>query len=202
MGSNRIILPLTVFLIAMAFAFVFTNKVQKEGPEIEEEVHPMPELLELTMQNQNKEIISLKDLGDSYKLIYFGQLSASDLDWEAVLKMERMASQNFKKPLTPIFFSLDPKRDTIPILQKSLQASAEHVQALFPSQDKLDYLAKAYGIHYQKSELPNSNLNYTIDHNTWYYLTTPDYRILGSYPIQIQDERLIKEIIAHMKQKH
>ena len=205
MGKNRIILPLSVFLIASLSAYFYTGKVQKDASTVvmvEEEVHPMPELLKLRVQNLKAESITLGSMNEDYKLIYFGQLSASDLDWEAVLKMQRLALQNFPKQLSLIFISLDPTRDTKAKLQKLFSPSAKNVEVLYPRENDLIYLTKAYGVHFQVSNLSNSLLNYTIDHNTWYFLTTPDYRILGSYPIQIADERLEKEIIAHMKQKH
>jgi protein SCO1/2 len=203
MGSNnRFILPLVVFLIAMGIAFGFTGYIQNKGPEKIEEAHPMPEILELEFTKANNEIVLLKNISKGFKLIYFGQLTASDTDWETIRKMDRIGKIQFKKDFQPIFITLDPTRDKPKYIQSMFVNSITSVIGLNGSIENISILAKAYGIRHEKFLLPDSKLNYTIDHSDWFYLTTPDYRILGAYPSQINLERLKMEITAHMRHKY
>jgi protein SCO1/2 len=200
---NRIIIPLGVFLLALSLALVFTGYFQKKGPEeVKIESHPLPEIFDLEFQNLIGRTIKLEDIPAGFKLIYFGTVYESEVSSKALHSLYEITLSSHRFELVPIFISLDPERDKAGLIEGFLKPYQGRIKVLTGNLESITELANAYGVRFQKTELPNSALHYTIDHSPWMYLTTPDYRILAAYPTQINMDRLKMEIDSHMKQNH
>lgn len=200
---NRIIIPLGVFLLGLSLALLFSGYFQEKGPkEVVVETHPLPEIFGLQFKTLAEKSTKLEDLPSGFKLIYFGTVYESEVASQALHSLYETTLISHRYELVPVFFSLDPNRDTVSLLKSFIKPYAGKIQVLTGDIEPITKLANAYGVRSQKTELPNSALEYTIDHSPWMYLTTPDYRILAAYPTQINMERLKMEIDSHMKQNY
>jgi protein SCO1/2 len=65
-----------------------------------------------------------------------------------------------------LFISLDPERDSPEALKRYMDAFDPRFIALSGTPEETNQVAKRYKIFWQKTPLPNSALNYTIDHTT------------------------------------
>jgi cytochrome oxidase Cu insertion factor (SCO1/SenC/PrrC family) len=202
MNSNRLLLPLGAFLIALAFSLFLIGNQNKKGPQIvEDEKHPLPEIFNHQFQDTSGNKIQLKDLPHGFRLLYFGTFYASELTPRVLKIQDDILEYKFREPLIPIFFSLDPKRDKPGLVIDTIKMMNSQTTVLFGEEEMITKLSQDFGVRSRKTTLDNSKLEYTIDQSPWMYLTTPDFRIVGAYPIQITKERLKMEIDAHMKRK-
>ncbi|MCC5814795.1 MAG: SCO family protein [Leptospira sp.] len=202
MNSNRLLLPLGAFLIALLLSIFLIGHQNKKGPQIvEDEKHPLPEIFSLEFKDTTGKKIFLKDLPHGFRLLYFGTFYASELTPRVLKIQKEILEYKFREPLTPIFFSLDPNRDKPDLVIGTLKMMNSQTTVLYGEEEMITNLSKDFGVRSRKTILDQSKLEYTIDQSPWMYLTTPDFRIVGAYPIQITRERLKMEIDAHMKRK-
>lgn len=203
MGSgNRILLPLGVFILALTASMALMGYFQKKGPEVvEEEKHPLPEIFTLKLKDQYEKSVTLQEFDSDFKLLFFGNLEGSEVSPIALSKMKEITEYKFRYNLQPIFISLDAGKDSPELIRQTMENYDKKILGFYGNQNDVDGLAKSFGVRMQKTLLPNSRLEYTLDLSPWMYLATPDFRILGAYPTQIRKERLKMEIDAHMKRK-
>ncbi|MEI6180608.1 MAG: SCO family protein [Chloroflexales bacterium] len=69
-----------------------------------------------------------------------------------------------------LFISLDPERDTTARLQQYVTAFNPNFKGLRGEKPILDPVVKAYGVSYERHDLPESALRYTIDHSGFTYV--------------------------------
>lgn len=200
--KNRIILPLSVFLIALMASLGLTGYFQNKGPkEIEEESHPMPEIFSWQFEDSRGKSVRLTDLPQGYKILFFGSLDGSEVTPQALTTLERISQEKFRYPLIPVFISLDPDRDSLLLIHSTLQGKNSSILGLRAEKEIASKMATRYGVRFEITALPTSKMGTTVDQSPWMYLTTPDFRILGAYPTQIRFERLKMEVDTHMKRK-
>lgn len=190
---------LSLFVFALGIGYLLHSFHKHSSYNREPTPHPLPEILQLEFQKNNK-FIKLENVEkDALKLIYFGTVYGSEFTPIAFSLFTKVSKERFLKPVHTLFFSLDPSRDHENLVRETIQLYGGRIDFLKGSFENTQYLAKAFQFPYKYEFLSNSNLQYTIDMKPWFYLTTSDFRILGAYPIQIRPERLIMEIQAHIK---
>ena len=69
-----------------------------------------------------------------------------------------------------LFISLDPERDTTARLRQYVTAFNPSFKGLRGLKPILDPVVKAYGVSYERHDLPESALLYTIDHSGFTYV--------------------------------
>jgi len=66
------------------------------------------------------------------------------------------------KPIKAYFVSIDPERDTPPVLDAYVSNVSDRITGITGSPDKVAAMAKAYGIYFKK--VPLDGGDYTMDH--------------------------------------
>ncbi|WP_087018946.1 SCO family protein [Thaumasiovibrio subtropicus] len=132
------------------------------------------------------QIFTLEDATDSrLRVAYFGFTHCPDIcpTSLAVLAASlRQMDDNDQAKLLPLFISLDPERDTP-------EKSAEYAQFFHPnivgvstSDTELEALAKTYGVLFKRTELEDSELEYSVDHSSFFYLINNQGELLDKVP--------------------
>lgn len=75
-----------------------------------------------------------------------------------------------------VFVTVDPKRDTPPLLQQYVTAFNPNFAALYGSEAETAAAAKEFKIIYQKAQVKDDN-TYLVDHSTQMYAFDPQGRI-------------------------
>jgi protein SCO1 len=70
------------------------------------------------------------------------------------------------------FVTVDPERDTVPVVKDYLSNFDPRIEGLVPTTDELPGLAKAFHIYYKK--VPTSDGSYTMDHTATLFLMNKD----------------------------
>jgi protein SCO1/2 len=76
------------------------------------------------------------------------------------------------KDFRPYFVTVDPERDTAPLLKEYVSNFDPRIKALIPTPKELPVLARAFGVVYEK--VPMSDGGYPMNHTTTVYLIEHD----------------------------
>jgi protein SCO1/2 len=107
------------------------------------------------------------------------------------------AKKNVPLP-TVVFISVDPDRDTPPVMKKYLSSFNKNFTGATGSQEELKRLTAALNILYMKVQKPNTDdpMSYQIDHSGTLLLVNPEGQLLALFSAPHTAETLAKNISA------
>lgn len=131
--------------------------------------------------NHKGETVTDKDVLTSPSLLYFGYTFCPDVcpldtarNAEAVdLLDERGIS------VTPVFISIDPKRDTPQVVGEFAENLHDRMIGLTGSPEQVKAASKAYKTYYKAH--PAEDEYYLVDHSTFSYLVLPGHGFVQYY---------------------
>jgi protein SCO1/2 len=123
-----------------------------------------------TLTDQDGREVSDKQFDGRYRLIYFGFTYCPDVCpvdlqnvGQALREFEKSDLERAKR-VQPIFISVDPARDTPPVLKQYVAAFHPRLVGLTGSEEQIADVAKKHGVFYQKGERSRAN-EYMVDHS-------------------------------------
>jgi protein SCO1 len=126
------------------------------------------------LTDENGRAVTDKDVLDKPSLVYFGYTFCPDVcptdmarNAEAVDVLEEQGYD-----VTPVFISVDPRRDTPEVLKEWTNFMHPRMIGLTGTPDELKSVAKEYRTIFQVPENPTDD-NYLVDHMTMTYLMLP-----------------------------
>jgi len=126
--------------------------------------------------NQDGETVSDKDVITEPSLIYFGYTFCPDVcpldgarNAEAV---DMLAQQSISA--TPIFISIDPKRDTPEVVAEFTKWLHPKMIGLTGTAEQVKAVSKAYRTYYKLHDKEDKDF-YLVDHSTMTYLMLPEH---------------------------
>lgn len=124
--------------------------------------------------------VSLSDFEGEAVLLFFGFTHCPDYCL-ASLAVKRQALSalpaEYQDRVTGLFISVDPDRDTVEVLADYTDFFHDRIIGITGDKDTIDDVVGRYAAHYQFEPLPDSELEYTVEHSTRTYLIGPDGRI-------------------------
>lgn len=137
-------------------------------------------------------------LAGHWSLVFFGFTHCPDICPTALGTMSQALQQWDAKhpdqPITPVFITLDPERDTPATLQAYASNFHPRLVALTGSLAQVDTAAKAYKVYYQKTPLGDSAAEYTVDHSGYIYLMNPQGRYHAHFAYSITPDELNEKL--------
>lgn len=122
-----------------------------------------------TLVNQDGKTVTDKDFQNKYLFIYFGFASCPAICPTELQKMAE-AYQDLPKAwqsrIQPVFITIDPERDTAPILKNYVELFGPEFIGLTGSTQQIDAVKKAYKVYGEK--VPEGD-SYTMDHSSFIY---------------------------------
>lgn len=123
-----------------------------------------------TLTDQNGRQVSDRDFDGKYRLVYFGFTYCPDvcpvdlqLIGQALRKIEKEDPALAAK-VQPIFISVDPERDTPPVLKQFVSAFHPRLIGLTGTPAQIADVAKRYGVYYSKQGAEGAK-DYLVDHS-------------------------------------
>ncbi|WP_207062007.1 SCO family protein [Motiliproteus sp. SC1-56] len=117
--------------------------------------------------------VSLSDFRDLAVIISFGYTSCPDVCPTGLANLAAgldQLSSNEQAHIQPLFVSVDPQRDTPERLAEYAAYFHPRLLGVTGTPAQLDAMVKAYGAFYRQVPLPDSALEYAVDHSTRLYL--------------------------------
>jgi protein SCO1 len=132
---------------------------------------PAEPAFNIELTDQNGQPFSLAAQKGKVVLLFFGFTSCPDI---CPIELANLASAKRQLGATAddlqvALVSLDPERDTQERLATYVASFDPEFIGLRGEQRELDPVARAYGVFYERRELPDSALGYTIDHAGYIY---------------------------------
>ena len=129
-------------------------------------------------------------------LVYFGYTFCPDVCpttlnqvAEALEKLGPKADR-----VQPLFITVDPKRDTPPVVQQFVSAFTPRLIGLTGTPEEIAKVAKEYRVYYAVHENGGSPGDYTVDHSSILYLMGPS----GNFVAPIRADESGAEIATNI----
>lgn len=124
-----------------------------------------------TLTDQDGHRVSDSDFAGKYRLIYFGYTFCPDVcptDVNTLMRGFRKLEADrpdLAAKIQPIFITVDPARDTPPVLKQFVRAFHPKLIGLTGSEAEIAKVAKEYAIYYKKQPAPTGAAGYLMDHS-------------------------------------
>lgn len=119
------------------------------------------------------------DLQGAPTLVFFGFTHCPDVCPTTLLKLAQVRRRAAVAGLRVLFVSVDPQRDTPPVLSAYLQAFDPHFEGVTGDAHTLAGLAANFGVAVNRVELPGGD--YTMDHSAVVFLLDDSARIVAVF---------------------
>ena len=141
------------------------------------------------LTDQDGKLVIDADFAGKYRIMYFGYTFCPDVcptDMQTVgaaLTMLDKSDPALSKRIVPIFVSIDPARDTPPVLKQFVSAFYPRMVGLTGSAAAIDKVAKEYAVYYAKGD-PAPGGGYLMNHSRQAYLMNPAGKPLALLPTE------------------
>ncbi|HJE65629.1 MAG TPA: SCO family protein [Campylobacter avium] len=144
-------------------------------------------------------IVSLKDFKGEKLIVYFGYTNCPDVCPATLSLLTSELKKQDKNPKL-LFISLDIEAD------KDLQKSSEWLRYFYENsvfllaknEDELRKISKNYGVHYEKIDMKDSALKYTVAHSNFLFLFDENSNFLGKIS-NLSQNNLKKELSEFLR---
>ncbi len=157
----------------------------------------------VTLFGEGNKAVNIFDIKDSrIRIAYFGFTRCPDVCPTSLAMLAGALNQideKTKAQLRPLFISLDPERDDADSSAKYAHYFHPMIEGLSAPLNVTTKLAHGYGVIFHKTELPNSELKYTLDHSSYFYFLKPDGTLITKVP-HTQNPAPIVEAIKQVTQ--
>ena len=187
--------------LALVVAFVlgfgvktYLDEQNKAQMQLEKE----QQISATTLFGKDNQPVEIFDESDTrVRIVYFGFTRCPDVCPTSLAMLAGALNQLSEEEVSsvrPMFISLDPERD-------AAEASYEYAQYFHPNMEGLSgpldittALAHNYGVIFRKSELEGSELEYTLDHSSYFYFLKPDGTLITKVPHTLTPAPIIDAI--------
>ncbi|MDK9761732.1 SCO family protein [Vibrio sp. D420a] len=175
--------------LALVVAFVLGFGVKTyldEQSKAQMQLEKEQQISATTLFGKDNQPVEIFDESDTrVRIVYFGFTRCPDVCPTSLAMLAGALNQLSEEEVAnvrPMFISLDPERD-------AAEASYEYAQYFHPNMEGLSgpldittALAHNYGVIFRKSELEGSELEYTLDHSSYFYFLKPDGTLITKVP--------------------
>lgn len=190
-------------ILIMAFVLGFGTKSYFDAQKALEQ-EEMQSASDVTLYGEKNQAVNIFDTSDDrIRVVYFGFTRCPDVCPTSLAMLAGALNQiddETKKQLRPMFVSLDPERDDAESSATYAHYFHAMIEGLSGPLDITTSLANRYGVIFRKTELPNSELKYTLDHSSYFYFLKPDGTLITKVP-HTQNPAPIVEAIKEVTQQ-
>jgi len=151
------------------------------------------------LTDQNGSPKTDKDFAGKWRIVYFGYTFCPDICPTDMLKLGQAmklldkSDPQLSAKVAPIFISVDPERDTPPVLKQFVGQFHPRFTGLTGSVEAIAKVAKDYAVAFRKEPAGDS---YLIGHTQIAYLMDGDGKPITSLPLE-KDAAAIAEEVKH-----
>ena len=154
-----------------------------------------------TLTDQDGRKVSDTDFAGKYRLIYFGYTFCPDVcpvDVQNLMKGYRKIEATnpaLAAKIQPIFITVDPARDTPPVLKQFVSAFHPKLIGLTGSEAEIAAVAKEFAIFYKKQDGTAGTPGYLVDHSRQAMLFDPQGKPLAL----VQQDKDVDTIVSDIE---
>ncbi|MGH1399540.1 MAG: SCO family protein [Alphaproteobacteria bacterium] len=139
-----------------------------------------------SLTDHRGEKVTEKTYDGQYKFIYFGFTYCPAIcptELQKVSQVMRAMEKNkpeLAKTIQPLFITIDPARDTVPVMKDYVSLFHPRLIGLTGTQPQIDFVTKAYRV-FARKVVTEEQQDYTMDHSSYLYLMSPDNQLTAIY---------------------
>lgn len=152
-----------------------------------------------TLTDGNGKQVTDGDFRGKYMLVYFGYTFCPDVCpttlnavADALDKLGPLADR-----IQPLFITVDPKRDTPPVVKQYAAAFTPRLIALTGTPDQIATVAREYRVYYAEHRTGPGPDDYSMDHSSILYLMSPT----GGFVAPIRADEPADEMAAELRKR-
>ncbi|MDR3531591.1 MAG: SCO family protein [Rhodopila sp.] len=149
-----------------------------------------------TLEDGNGKPVTDSDFRGKYMLVYFGYTFCPDVCpttlnavADAMDKLGPAASR-----IQPVFITVDPKRDTPPVVKQYAAAFGPKIMGLTGTPEQIAKAAKEYRVYFAEHRTGPGPNDYSMDHSSVLYLMDPN----GAFIAPVRADQSGDEIAANL----
>ncbi|GAB6053138.1 SCO family protein [Magnetospira thiophila] len=157
------------------------------------------------MQNHFGEVVYDKDFQGKFQLITFGYTFCPDI---CPTQLQTMAdsldqlSENKRERIIPLFVTLDPQRDTLPVLRAYVATFHPQIIGLTGTPELVKRMAQLFKVKYDRVESQSGDPEmYTLDHTSGAFLMDPDGKYVAKIPHASTVEQMVQTLNEIISEK-
>jgi protein SCO1 len=146
-----------------------------------------------TLVDGDGRTVTDRDYRGKWLVVYFGFTFCPDACPTALSKIAESldALGPDAARVQPLFITIDPERDTPPVMKQYVAAFDSRIVGLTGTPQQIAAVAKAYRAYYQRV---GDGPNYTMDHSTGIYLVDPAGRFNSLLPHDSSGQEMAKRL--------
>lgn len=151
-----------------------------------------------TLVNHEGEMVTEQDYADKHKLIYFGFTYCPAIcptELQKISEAYAQLSEDLQDQLYLLFISVDPERDTVPVMAEYVSLFHPDLIGLTGSVEQVEAVKQQYRVYAAKFQ-DDSMSDYTVDHSSFIYLMSPDNTLRSIYKIETPVEEMVADLQA------
>ena len=150
------------------------------------------------LASSNGGVVDSKDLAGKPYGVFFGFTHCPEVCPTTLYEMTKTleAVGGKAKDFRLFFITVDPERDTAPMLKDYLSNFDPRIEALVPTPDELAKVAKDFRAIYEK--VPGSDGEYTMNHTATVYLMNRQGKLASTISYDELPENRIRKLAALM----
>lgn len=151
------------------------------------------------LTDQNGRTVHDTDFAGKYRIVYFGYTYCPDVcptDMQKIGQAMRILDKDapaVSARVVPIFVSVDPERDTPPVLKQFVANFHPRVVGLTGSPEAIAKVAKDYAVYFKKQPV-SAGGGYLVDHLAVAFLMGPKGEPIASLPIDKDGEAIAADL--------
>ncbi len=134
-----------------------------------------------TLVNDNGKTVTNQEFRGKYMLVYFGYTYCPDVCPTTLNSIAQAMDRLGAKAdhVQPIFITVDPQRDTPPVMKQYVSAFSPSLIGLTGTPGQIAAVAKEYRVYYAKHITGPGPNDYSMDHSSIIYLMGPDGKFIA-----------------------
>jgi protein SCO1/2 len=144
--------------------------------------------------DQNAKPVTDQDFKGKPTLVFFGYTHCPDVCPTTLFDVSEVLRALGKDGdrAGALFVTVDPERDTAPVLKDYLSSFDPRLRAATGDQKAIDAVEKAYRVYAKK--VPSDNADYTMDHTALVYLMDKQGRFVAPFSLKRRPEEAAADL--------
>ena len=201
MKPRLILLALLAFLVGGGLALgIYALQRGPAGPGIVQTTGKALIGGPFTLTDHTGKRVTEKDFLGKHMLVFFGFTHCPDI-CPAELQVMTAALEALggkAEQVTPVFVSVDPKRDDVEQMAAYVSNFHPRMVGLTGSEEEIRTVAKAFRVYYAEVKDENSAAGYTVDHSAIVYLMSPQGEYLAHFAYGTKPDAMAAKIAEHL----
>ncbi|MFV3127921.1 SCO family protein [Niveispirillum sp. KHB5.9] len=186
-------------IMAAVIAWMTIRHDQRQTGGVAASVAPASIGGPFTLTAHDGRVVSDQDFQGKYRLVFFGYTFCPDIcptELQTIAQAMDLMGES-SGDVQPLFITIDPARDTAPVLADYVKLFHPSVIGLTGTAEQIAAVAKEYRVYYARSQGEPDPTQYLMDHSTFSYLMAPDGSFVTVFAKDTTPEQMVEAISAH-----